>query len=258
MLEKRFVARVENSDSTLTNKGTSVPPWFPNLEISSWYSDSSTSFFYNVVSEKDVYVQYGKNVTGWASARFFGQTVEVLNEVENDDGSITATVKVQANFFRGRKNELSSGGYRVNYKITINGQTMYDFSGSTTSNFDQNSRTPIEFSVTLQPEELNESTTFKVDVEYPDGQFTRGSITIGLALYNPNPPTYVPMSIRKGNNWRDLDTNNGKIRIRKGSSWVDKSEENNNTSKQVNQGKNRIRKNSQWRQLPKMNGGNVT
>jgi len=80
---------------------------------------------------------------------------------------------------------------------------------------------------------------------------------LGFGLHNPNPPNYVPMAIRKSSNWKDLNSNNGKILIRKSGGWVDKSIESVLTSRQINQGQNRIRRGGDWRQLPPMEGGNA-
>lgn len=86
---------------------------------------------------------------------------------------------------------------------------------------------------------------------YPTGVYPDSSIKLGLTVYNPLPPSYKPMSIRKGA-WKSLDANDGFIRIRHAGDWQDKSEENATTSMHDNTGHNRIRRDGVWKQLPKM------
>lgn len=254
VLQKRFFL---DTDNPARNEGTNTPPWNGNYSISDWYNDDSSYYYYNIVGNDEIYIQYGANRSGWASARFLKETVTILNENENTDGSITATVRVQANFFVGKRNDLASGGYVVDYRVRINKKVQYEFTNNAYDNFDYGSRPTIEFTVTVDPKKESSSTAMEVRFNYPNGEEPTSTFTVGFSLYNPNDPTYTPMAIRKNNAWRDLNSNNGKIQRRINGEWIDKSKENGATSRQVNKGKNRIRINNDWRQLPKMNGGNV-
>lgn len=252
-LQKKFYV-----STNLPNKdmGVSIPPWNTDpTNISSWYFDSSIDYYYNIVDNVDLYIQYGKNIKGWASARFLQQSLEIVNETQENDGSITADVQVQSLFFKGVKNEYAQAGWDVHYRVTINNVVQYDFNGNTFENFSQGAKPILEMTVNVPPQEENKQTAFKIEITYPNGEGTNNVLEMGFSLFNPNPISYVPMAIRKVGTWKDLNSNNGKIKIRKSGTWVDKSEENANTSRQVGQGKNRIRKNNQWRQLPKMTGG---
>lgn len=251
-LQKRFFF---DGNKPAINKGSNVPPWNGNYNVENWYLDDTNYVFYNIVGNDEIFIQYGKNRTGWASARFLKETVTILNETENTDGSITASVRVQANFFVGRRNELASAGFEADYRVRINNQTQYEFSANTYDNFTYGSKPAIEFTVTVEPKQESSSSAMEVRFFYPNGEAPTSTFTVGFSLYNPNDPTYVPMTIRKNGSWKDLNSNNGKIKRRINNAWVDKSEENGATSRQINKGKNRIRINNEWRQLPKMNGG---
>lgn len=251
-LEKVFYV---DSDALYRNKGGSVPPWYPNWKvISNWYFESGVSFCYNIVNDKDVYLQYGRDDVGWASARFLSKTLDVTNEVENSDGSITADITVTSHFFNGMPNNNPVTGYETNYLVKINGIIQYDFTDNSRAEFTKGARPPITFSIKVDPQETNTQTAYEISFEYPNKEVPDSYMHVGIGLFNPNVPTYTPMSIRKTNQWKDLNSNNGKILIRQGSSWIDKSKENISTSKQIDKGKNRIRKSNNWRQLPPMEG----
>lgn len=87
---------------------------------------------------------------------------------------------------------------------------------------------------------------------YPNGEVADANLLIGFKLYNPTPPTYIPMAARKSGSWKSLNANKGHILIRKSGSWVNKSKENFNTQRHENTGHNRIRRGGKWLQLPKM------
>lgn len=256
-LELRVITDIGDTTSS-RNMGTGIPTWLADItNVASWYSGSE-SFFYNIVNEEDVYIQYGKDQVGWASARFFHQTISIDNIIELEDGSIEVDFSVTPNFFRGRKNEVGSGvGYNVEYTIKIGSEIIWNWVGTTVDSFNFYDGLEQTFNVSIPPETGNSQGAFHIDIHYPDGQFSDAEMIVGIELYNSNPKTYVPMAIRKSRSWKALDSNNGKIKRRISGSWVDKSEENFNTQREVNQGKNRLRVNNQFRQLPKMIDGGV-
>ena len=259
-LQKKVVVSSDLANRVMS-MGNKIPPWYPDYKISDWYWTTddvtpSMHFYYNIVGD-DTYIQYGKDGHGWASARFFGQSLEVVKEVEHEDGSITATVSIMSNFFIGRKNSVVNVGYPVNYKLKINNKVIHQWSGQTDESFTFGKSEKITFDVTVKPQETINDTAMVVEIVYPTGQYQDRDLIVGVGLFNPNPLTYIPMAIRKSGNWKDLNSNKGKILRRVNGVWVDKSQENVNTSKQENKGKNRIRKNGKWYQLPKMNNGNT-
>lgn len=240
------------------NMGTLEPPWFPNFVKSTWYYDTADviEYFYNIENNERVFVQYGQESSRWGSARFFGEQVVIDSEVENADGSITADVTVTPLFFNGRIHDYSVGNVSVVYDVRVNNQTVYSYSGDTADSFTNGEGSPLQFSVTVQPEQISHATAFQIFITYPNGEFVNNSMFVGISLRNPNLAQYKPMATRKSNQWRDLNTQaSAKIQIRKSSVWTDKSFENNATSRQANTGKNRIRKSGTFRQLPKMQNG---
>lgn len=240
-----------NTGSTTSSKdmGKNPPPYYPDFKISSWYSGNE-SFFYNMVGDKELFIQYGKNQPGWASAKFFNQTLEILEEEEQENGDIKARIKVTPKYFKGFKSNYSNQGYRVNYTVSVAGKVVYTFSGMTTDTINQGAKDPIYTDILVKPQEEYTGGAFKVDINYPDGQFTPAKLIVGIGVFNPNPVNYIPMGIRKGNKWLSLNKHNGYIKKRIGNSWKDYSKEDNNTSLKEGKGKNRIRINGKWYQLP--------
>lgn len=251
-------------ENRVVYEGKGVARWFPDYtDINKWYHSPSIptgeKFFYYTDTDDDIYVQYGKNDTGWVSAKFFGQTVEIIEEtLREEDNAIEATVRVNANFFNSKRNNFGSGGVRVKYTIKINNVVQYTFDGQTTSDFDNGSKPFQEFFVRIYPRETSTRTSMIMSINYPNGEFENRDLIVGFGLFNPNyppepppePEYYVPMAIRKNGDWKCLNNNNGKIKRRINNIWVDKSEEDEDTERQVNKGKNRIRKSGSWRQLP--------
>lgn len=248
ILERRILVQGDFSNRDM---GNTVPSWYPDFNISDWHYDENTSYYYNTPSD-DIYLQYGKNQQGWASARFWGQSVELLNEELLPNGTVRANVRVRANFFNGRRNDFAVAGFRVNYTVRVNGVIQYTFSGNTIDFFTNGAKAWETFTVDIPPETLSNRTALQINVSYPNGEYEDNEFYLGIGFYNPTKPSYKPMSIRKGNTWRTLNTSSGFIRIRKNGSWVNKSQENSGTINNINTGSNRIRKSGNWRQLPPM------
>lgn len=255
MLEKKIFIET-GTTSTSRDMGNSIPPYYPNFSIENWYNGNE-SFFYNVVNNEDVFIQFGKDAQGWASARFYSETVEITNEEELENGTIIANIRVTPKYFKGFPNSVGSTGVRVEHDVFIGNDLIYSFRGNTRDSIDFGEKPSKSMEVSITPQQTNSEGAFRIKVRYPDGEFTDGEMIVGIGLFNPNPLTYVPMAIRKSGVWKDFDRNNGKIKKRVNNIWRDFSEENLNTSKQVNKGKNRIRKSSNWKQLPPMRGGNT-
>lgn len=260
-IEKRFIV---SSNEESRNMGNNIPEWYGKAsQTDLWHFVPDVPYTYNIVNNKDIYIQYGRLEQGWASAKFLGQSLDIISETELPDKSIDVEVEVKANFMHSRKTGFSQSGYRVEHKIYLNDKLQYSYIGNTLDNFDKGQKQSLTFTVNVKPKENNPLASFLWTTVYPDGQFNNNEIRIGFGLYNPNnepppePVTYIPMAIRKSNQWKDLDSNNGFIEKRSNATWKDFSEEEVETSKQVNKGKNRGRENGQWKQLPKMKGGNV-
>lgn len=258
-LELKFISSISGRPSK--NKGDNVPPWNNNHnDRGSWYAEGSYSYFYNMIENDPnrIYIQYGQNNENWASGRFFVQELNILEQNINSDNSITVKARSRMKSFAQRKRDgLEEVGFHVIYNFKVFGNTVFDYEGNAGDTITESSSPWYEQTFTIQPEETEERTGIEWSITYPEGQVSDSNLFIGFGLYNPNPKSYVPMTTRKNGTWKDLNSNNGKIKIRKNNSWIDKSEENASTSKQENKGKNRIRKNGKWYQLPEMEGANI-
>ena len=219
---------------------------------SNWWYDNEHDFFYSL-HENIGFIQYGTNRSDFASARFCFENVTWTNEKLDSDGNITADVSIEVKFFGGQKTTMSQAGYPVTNSLVFNGQTIATHTGNTIDSFALQCE-PHTFKVTVKipPQQYAQNMKLVYKSVYPQGQIANAELQIGFSLYNPTPPVYVPMAIRKSNSWKSLNANHGFIHIRKSNAWVDKSKENTGTQRHENTGHNRIRKAGKWLQLPKM------
>lgn len=239
---------------------SSLASWFDNdwramfekfKNRSTWWYDGNADIMYGIQGNTAC-VQYGCNRSDYASARGFYETINITNEVVNSDGSIDADVTLYISSINGYKTSMSQAGYPAETTITLAGQQVAHRMGNTIDTFYME---PVPHEITkhvhLAPSTQSNELDLVYFTHYPQGQYPDSPIKLGLTVYNPLPPTYKPMSIRRGD-WKSLNANNGFIRIRHGGNWQDKAEENAMTSMHNNVGHNRIRRAGVWKQLPKM------
>lgn len=216
-----------------------------------WWYHASADLLWSVVDTTG-YMTYGVNRSDFASIRVTWEHVTWDNEKLNSDGSVTVDVHIDIGFFGGYPTSYAAGGYDVYNGLKFNGSKIAERHGLTTDDFFINpSPKHFDLTTTIQPEDFSHDMDLQYYSVYPNHEIVDASLSVGFALYNPNPPTYIPMAIRR-DSWRSLNDNNGFIKIRHSGAWSDKSMENFNTAKQPNQGHNRIRRSGQWLQLPKM------
>lgn len=234
------------------------PPGWADNDVntkSKWYytQQSDAFFLYHLENNKKFYIQVGMNRIDFASARFVTETYEILNEHLNEDGSVDADIKITLSPFSGRRTDYAGAGVHVKMTLSFGSTVIASFTGNSANPVDLVTKpNPITVHVKLGAQETADNTQLKLHYEYPNGPYTSSTIILGGAIYNPTPPNYVPMAIRKGNNWKSLNKNHGFIHIRKGDTWQDKSKENKNTERQEGHGHNRIRRRGAWLQLPPM------
>lgn len=245
------------------SRGTSVPAWYGDYaNKNKWWNDGvpangPTNGFYSLVTtsatQVQEFIQYGQNTDGWAGTRFIDETVTVTSQTPNADGSITCVGNVHIGPVASYPTNFIKTPVQVQYTVTVNGTVVHQRTGTTGDSYLNNANpNNVGFNVTVAPQTESQATTVKLDWVYPNHEYPDAHFILGVALYNPTPPTYIPMAIRKNGSNKSLNSNNGFIRIRKSGSFVNKSEENSNTSMQANQGHNRIRRSGNWLQLPKM------
>ena len=222
-------------------------------DTKNWWYHASADLLYSIVGARG-FMEYGVNRQDFASIRVTWEHVTWTNEHLNADGSVTVDVTIDIGYFGGHPTDYA-GTVKIPVinSLLFNGQTIASRSGATIDGFFINPD-PKTFHVTstIPPESLGDNMNLVYRSVYPDHTFPDADINVGFALYNPNPPTYIPMSTRKGGSWKTLNDNNGHILIRKSGSWVNKSQENLNSQREPNKGHNRIRRNGEWLQLPKM------
>lgn len=178
---------------TLVNKGTGTPAWYPSgwEDRTNWWYDGTfeTDYFYQINSDQDeCYIQYGQNTDQWASARFFGERVQIINEIQNSDRSLTVTADVTPLLFCGQTTEFAGSlDIPVTYSVKINGDEVYSFSGATIDSIENGQGSTVTVTKTLAPQEQWFGTSMTIDVHYPDGTYPDSSVDIGFSLFNPNP-----------------------------------------------------------------------
>lgn len=217
-----------------------------------WWADNDHDFIYSL-SGNTGFIQYGTNRSDFASARFSFEKVTWTNEKLDSDGNVTADVTVEVKFLGGQKTTMSQAGFAVTNSLLFNGQTIASHTGNTIDSYALQC-SPQQFNVTVKipPQQYAQNMKLVYKSVYPNGEIANAELQIGFSLYNPMPPVYVPMAIRKSGAWKSLNANHGFIKIRKSGAWIDKSKENTETQRHENTGHNRIRKSQKWLQLPKM------
>ena len=85
-----------STSASVENFGTGVAPWTQAYANAWQFSSSDTDYGY-MTNGNTTYIQYGQNDPSvWASMRFWGESVEILEETTNADNSITAKIRVKS------------------------------------------------------------------------------------------------------------------------------------------------------------------
>ena len=233
-----------------------VPAWYPDRyhDKGTWWRGGGDGYgFYWSIVGNHGFIQYGRNFSGWATCRFYDETITWVNEVQNSDGSVSCDVTVDIGNFRGDRTDYYRGGIAVNSNIQIGNTTVYTHNGSSGDVLnDRPSKPRVTKHITIPPQSYSDDIQMYFNAHYPSGMYPDAHYMLGMTLYNPTPPAYIPMAARKGGNWQSFNDHNGHILIRHGNNWDNKSKELYTTQRQANHGHNRIRRGGQWLQLPKM------
>lgn len=233
-----------STSANVENFGTGVAPWTQAYANAWQFSSADTDYGY-MRNGNTTYIQYGQNDPSvWASMRFWGESVEILEETTNADNSITAKIRVKALFWWSKR-VSSNAGYRVDYDIKVNGRSIWTFSGYTTDEVIKNDESSQEFTVTIPAEENSSASALNINVSYPNGEYTNNSFYVGLFLYNTNKKSFKPWAIRKDGVFKTLNRPSGQFQQRKGG-WQDVSEQPANAVGQPVSAPHRVRKSGQW------------
>lgn len=240
-LELKFSTSV---NAKIENFGTGVPGWTEAYANAWQFSKADTDYGY-MTNGNTTYIQYGhRDPSIWASMRFWGQSVEVIEERTNPDNSITAKIRVKALFWWSKR-VSSNDGYRVNYDIKVNGKTVWSFNGYTTDEVIKNDEVAQEFTVTVLPEERSSASALNINVTYPNGEFENNNFYVGIFLYNNFKKAVKPWAIRKIGIFKTLNRQSGFFKQRK-DGWKDVSGQPTNAVGKSVSTPHRIRKSGQW------------
>lgn len=240
-LQLRFAT---STNAVVENFGTGIPDWTQAYSGAWRFANSSTDYGY-MTNGNTTYIQYGHNdPTVWASMRFWGESVEVLEEVTNPDNSITAKIRVKALFWWSKR-VSSNAGYRVDYDIKVNGQSIWSFSGYTTDEVIKNEESSQEFTVTIPAEERSSASALNISVTYPNGEYPNNNFFVGVFLYNTNKKSFKPWAIRKSGIFKTLNRPSGIFQQRK-SGWQDISAQPSNAVGQAVSAPHSVRRGGQW------------
>ena len=233
-----------STNAKIENFGTGVPAWTEAYANAWQFSKADTDYGY-MTNGNTTYIQYGhRDPSIWASMRFWGQSVEVLEERTNPDNSITAKIRVKALFWWSKR-VSSNGGYRVDYDIKVNGRTVWSFSGYTTDEVIKNDEVAQEFTVTVAPEERSSASALNINVTYPNGEFPDNNFYVGIFLYNNFKKAIKPWAIRKAGVFKTLNRQSGFFKQRK-DGWKDVSAQPTTAVGKSVSAPHRIRKSGQW------------
>lgn len=233
-----------STSAKIENFGTGVPGWTEAYSNAWHFSNADTDYGY-MTNGNTTYIQYGHNDPSvWASMRFWGESVEVIEERTNPDNSITAKIRVKALFWWSKR-VSSNAGYRVNYDIKVNGKTVWSFSGYTTDEVIKNDEVTQEFTVTVLPEERSSASALNINVTYPNGEFENNNFYVGIFLYNNFKKAVKPWAIRKSGIFKTLNRQSGFFKQRK-DGWKDVSGQPTTAVGKSVSAPHRIRKSGQW------------
>lgn len=208
-----------SSSIRAVDKGGSVPPWYGNVNNkSNWYAGTPEFdyYFYNVVDNGStdnyvnytVYIQYGHNSTGWATAKFFVYSVYGSVSYIGTQRDKLFNANVTLNSFWSRQTNYAAGGVSVVWDVTIFGQSVSGFTGTTTTEFTYNPNTNRQSNITVPYNGYITQTCLGVSVRYPNGEYPNSNIQLGVALYNDIEPYYYPFATRPyANNGRLVSLN---------------------------------------------------
>ena len=88
-----------STNTKIENFGTGVPAWTEAYANAWHFSKADTDYGY-MTNGNTTYIQYGHNDPSiWASMRFWGQSVEVLEERTNPDNSIHSKNQSKGSFW---------------------------------------------------------------------------------------------------------------------------------------------------------------
>ena len=141
-----------------------------------------------------MYIQYGQNTSGWAGTRFFDEQVTISSQTENGDGSITVVGNVHLGPVGAYTTDFFKGNVSVHYTAKVNGQVVHVHDGGTGDQYLVNPGTvDIPFTVTISPQTESDVSSLTLDWVYPNREYPNLHFVAGIALYNPTPPTYIPL-----------------------------------------------------------------
>lgn len=204
-------------------------------------------------TQKRIKIQYGLNVSGWATNVFYIFDLTELLTEELSDGSYNVSGKLALTMYAARQTDFVLGGVQVTSKGSLLGVELFNITRLTSEEFTSNFTSKIQsFSSNVKPQQTYKESGLKISSVYPNGEFPNATMLVGFQFKNTNVPQYKPMAIRKSSVFKTLNVSSGKIQIRKSGTFIDKSLEDNATSLQANKGKNRIRLNGEFKQLPKI------
>lgn len=258
-----------NTTWEISNQGPHAPAWYDtnwdnftnNIKnVNTWYRSGTIDFFYNEINNNNqsanLYVQYGQDISAYAAARFFSESIKVENEIQNSDNSIDADITLQNGYIGGSKTTHAQSGWACHATLDMAGTNVLDYTGNTIDTYFTGNIKTVKQHVHLPPQGSSDSLLMRWHVEYPNGESSAATLTFGLILFNPTPPDYRPNAVRINGVWLDHQSHHGEIKSRQNNQWLDCSTEHLSSKEQIDAGHNRVRNNNNFKQASPMNGGN--
>lgn len=203
-LERTFTSSAQNVG--IVDKGHTIPKWYTDTiqnKSNWWHGNDDVYYFYSVNGDK-IFIQYGQNAQGWASTIFIVQTLNA-KETLTGSNSIEVDGQVTVEMLDSVLTDYALGGVLSHTTVTLNNQVISDKQKMT--NVPGRLKQPKSVSIkeTIKPQQKSDSTQITMKNRYPNGEFQSSSVTLGLTLFNPNLPQYIPGAIRLNGKWQELD-----------------------------------------------------
>lgn len=246
---KPSIGGQESAYSVVEEHG--VPAWDSDTaNKSKWWSggDTYTGFYYSVVGQT-IYIQYGKNASGWAGTRFFKQSYSIQNEVVNSDNSIDADIIFNTAYVRSYRTDYYISGVPLKTQIKINDQVIGEYTGVTGDTFSLNiNPNPLTVHVHIAPTASSQNTILKCITIYTAGTFPNASYSAGWTFYNPLAPSYLPGQVRKDGSFKTVNVTGGYLKVRKNGQFENTPKDNIPEAGMANKGHTRVYKTDAFRQ----------
>lgn len=245
-----------NDNYKIVFEGHDPAPWANDpANKALWWSggDEMTGFYYSFddVNHK-MWVQYGKNASGWAGTRFFIIDYSDMAEIVNPDNSVNFELEIDVQLIASYRTDFYIAGVPVHNDFYIGNYKIAEYTGLTGDNYSLTpSPNPLYINVTLLPNHYTtHETSIKMDNIYTAGTYPNATMTVGMRYSNPLMPGYKPGAVYKNGDFKAINAGGFQKSFKNGD-FQELPMLNISSMNQPNSGHTRVFKNGDYKQAKK-------